>query len=99
MGGEGLRSRKVFVANLAAATTEEDLKEHFTRYGAVVDVHLVRDSKTKLPQRYGYVTFAETDSAEAAFVGDNHLNGRLMSVQRYDPKGGKYVVSADRWIL
>jgi RNA recognition motif-containing protein len=38
---------KLFIASLPAATTEENLKEYFSKFGEVVEASIARDPQTK----------------------------------------------------
>lgn len=57
---------KVYVDNLAAVTTERDLKELFSGYGNVVDVNIAVDRASHTPRGFGFVTMATPEGARAA---------------------------------
>ena len=52
-GQESEASRKIFVARLALATTEDDLDQYFKKYGKVLGVRIVRDYQTHISKRFG----------------------------------------------
>ena len=57
---------KVYVDNLAAATTESDLRKLFSAYGNVMDVNIVADRADHKPRGFGFVTMATSEGARAA---------------------------------
>ena len=59
------RSNTIFVRNLAFTCTDEDLDDHFTRFGGVRYARVVIDQGTERPRGTGFVCFYEKDSADA----------------------------------
>jgi len=57
---------KVYVDNLAAATTESDLMKLFSVHGNVVNVNIVVDRANHKPRGFGFVTMATPEGARAA---------------------------------
>jgi len=57
---------KVYVDNLAAATTENELMKLFSIHGNVVDVNIVVDRANQKPRGFGFVTMATSEGAQAA---------------------------------
>ena len=66
---------QVYVDNLAAATTEGDLKELFSPYGSVMAVNIAVDRASRKPRGFGFVTMATPESARAAIQA---LNGKAI---------------------
>lgn len=66
---------KVYVDNLAAVTTEKDLKELFSAYGNVMDVNIAVDHASHKPRGFGFVTMATPQGARAAI---HALNGKAI---------------------
>jgi cold-inducible RNA-binding protein len=64
---------KVYVDNLAAVTTEKDLKDLFSAYGNVMDVSIAVDHASHKPRGFGFVTMATPGGARAAIQA---LNGK-----------------------
>jgi|ERR1043166_5039310 multiple RNA-binding domain-containing protein 1 len=62
---------KLYVDNLAAATTENVLMEMFSPYGNVADVHIIVDGTNH--ELRGFVTMATPEGARAAIQA---LNGK-----------------------
>lgn len=62
-------SKRVFVGNLAFDARRETLKEHFEICGPVADVFLTTFEDSGKCKGYGWVTFEDLSSAEAAMRG------------------------------
>jgi len=56
----------IFVGNLTAAITAEDLRRHFAGYGTTINAIVMRDTATGLPLGYGHVYLVPEDAAQAA---------------------------------
>jgi len=76
---------KVFVGNLAFATTSEDLKALFADKGNVKDAQIIYRGRRSLG--YGFVTYeSEADAAAAiAAVNQTELNGRVVNCEIAKP--------------
>lgn len=70
-----LMNTKVYVDNLAAATTERDLMNLFAAYGNVADVNIAVDRTNHKPRGFGVVIMATSAGALAAIRG---LNGKAI---------------------
>jgi len=67
---------KLLVRNLSRKITEQQLLALFNDYGEVVSCDLVLDKENGQSKGFGFVTFADTDAAEAAIKA---LNGSKQS--------------------
>jgi cold-inducible RNA-binding protein len=70
-----IMNNKVYVDNLAAVTTEGELKNLFSAYGSVADVHIAVDHASHKQRGFGFVTMATPEGARAAIQA---LNGKAM---------------------
>ena len=59
---------KLYVGNLAEATTENGLRQLFSQAGQVVTVHLVRDLSSGQPEVHAFVTMATAAGAQKAMA-------------------------------
>lgn len=85
------RGRKIFVGGLSAELTEDDFKNYFEKFGRVTDVVVMRDSVTKRPRGFGFITFDSVQSVDSVLQNNFHeLNGRRVEVKRAIPKKGNY---------
>ena len=66
---------KIYVENLAADTTETELTDLFSTYGNVADVNIAVDGPDRKSRRFGCVTMATSEGAQAAIRA---LNGKIV---------------------
>ncbi|KAL5569238.1 hypothetical protein UlMin_025813 [Ulmus minor] len=57
---------KVFVGGLAWETQKEAMREHFEKYGEILEAVIISDKLTGRSKGYGFVTFKEADAAKKA---------------------------------
>lgn len=87
-------SQKLFVGNLAFATSEALLRETFEQYGEVSEVRCVVDRDTGRSRGFGFVTMGSAEDARRAMqeLDGSTLDGREIRVneaeQRRDGGGG-----------
>ncbi|ODM98126.1 Nucleolysin TIAR [Orchesella cincta] len=62
----------IFVGDLGAETTEDDLIKAFSPYGMISDCRVVRDMHTARSKSYGFLSFVTKENAEMAI---NQMNG------------------------
>lgn len=62
-------NKRVFVGNLGFDITKEDLQEHLSRCGNVLDVHLATFEDSGKCKGYGWVEFDTIEAGEAAVRG------------------------------
>ncbi|KAK1583281.1 hypothetical protein Q3G72_022445 [Acer saccharum] len=75
-------SGRLFVRNLPYTTTGDELRELFSKYGNVSEVHIVVDKDTKRSKGIAYILYTLPESASRAIDGlDNStFQGRLLHV-------------------
>ncbi len=81
-------SRKLFVGGLSWNTTDEGLREAFSRFGSVVEAKVVTDRETGRSRGFGFVSYqdaAEGASAQQAMDGSS-LDGRSIRVNAAEDK-------------
>lgn len=66
---------KVYVDNLTAATTENDLRDVFSAYGNVAEVNVSTDRSSGRSRGFGFVTMATPQGARSAIQA---LNGKAI---------------------
>ncbi|KAJ4979435.1 hypothetical protein NE237_010215 [Protea cynaroides] len=57
---------KVFVGGLAWETQKETMREHFVKYGEILEAVIIADKVTGRSKGYGFVTFKEAEAAKKA---------------------------------
>jgi len=92
-----VESRKLFVGGLSADTTENDLKEYFSTYGAVEAVVLKKDPNTQRSRGFGFVTFqSESNLNEAAAVSVHLIKGKKINPRKAKVQTSKMFVGGLR---
>ncbi len=96
-------NKKLFVGNLSWNTTSEGLHQAFSAFGEVTEATVISDRDTGRSRGFGFVTFAEESSAEAASAAldGTELDGRTIRVNeaqaRRDNRGGGGGGYRSRW--
>lgn len=79
--------KKIFVGGLSYTTTEETLTSHFSQYGELVDVVVMKFPDTKRSRGFGFVTYAEQDQVDACQDARPHvLDGKQVETKRATPR-------------
>ena len=83
---------RLYVGNLAYATSEDGLRNAFEVHGEVVNATVVMDRDTGRSRGFGFVEFADGDAAQSAMeaLDGSDLDGRNIKVNeaRERPRGG-----------
>jgi cleavage stimulation factor subunit 2 len=66
----------VFVGNVTANTTEEQLREIFQFVGPVKNIRILIDKDTGRPKGFAFIEYADANSALAAI---RHLDGHELN--------------------
>ncbi len=82
MRGKEEMAQKLYVGNLAYATSEEGLSAAFSQYGEVVSTIVIRDRETQRSKGFGFVEMAEQSCADAALttLDGTEIDGRKIRV-------------------
>lgn len=80
--------RKLYVGNLPYSVTEDELRELFSRSGAVDTVNVVRDNATGRARGFAFVEMATDADAQKAIteLHETQLGGRTLAVNEARPK-------------
>jgi heterogeneous nuclear ribonucleoprotein A1/A3 len=79
--------RKLFIGGLDFKTTEETLKEHFEKWGEVVDVVVMKDPNSKRSRGFGFITYKEENSVDEAQGSRPHtIDGKKVESKRAVPR-------------
>ncbi|XP_074297311.1 glycine-rich RNA-binding protein 4, mitochondrial-like [Silene latifolia] len=88
------RPTQLFVVDLPYAIDETSLKEAFSKFGEVKSARVILDPETRMSRGYGFVTFADAESAETALVAmdGKEFHGRSLRVSIFEkrPRIGGY---------
>jgi RNA recognition motif-containing protein len=82
---EGFVSAKVYVGNLSFKSTEEDVRQFFSKYGNVISVSLITDRDTGRPRGFGFVEMDDISKAVTEANG-KEFAGRALVVNEAKPR-------------
>ncbi len=68
--------KNLYVGNMEASTTDDDLRTAFAAYGTVGTVTIVKDKATGVPRGFAFVEMSDDKGAQEAILG---LNGSLLA--------------------
>ena len=72
---------KIYIGNLPFKMETNDLRAEFARFGEITDLFLVKDRETGRLKGFGFITFADSKSAQAALQMDGkEFSGRNLKV-------------------
>lgn len=78
---------KLFLGGISWETSEDGLRQHFSKYGNIVDCVIMSDPQTHRPRGFGFVTFDDPRSAVmAAKEQFQTIDGRRVEVKTAVPK-------------
>ena len=71
----------IYVGNLTAATTEEDLKEAFGTHGQINSIKIIKDFETGQSRGFGFVDMSQNEGKAAIdALNGADLNGNAIVV-------------------
>ncbi|KAJ0231523.1 RNA-binding protein 1 [Hirschfeldia incana] len=77
---------KLFVGGIPRETSEESLKQHFSKYGAVLGALVAKERATGQPRGFGFVRFANASDVDKALADSHFILGRAVDVKKAIPK-------------
>ncbi|CAB3988074.1 RNA-binding domain-containing, partial [Paramuricea clavata] len=82
------QKNKLFVGGLSQNVTQDTLYETFDKYGKIEDACIVMDKESGNSRGFGYVTFAESNDAEAAknALQAWSIDGKEINIEYANPK-------------
>ncbi|KAF5746749.1 putative RNA-binding family protein [Tripterygium wilfordii] len=87
MGSESQSEEaKLFVGGISRDTTDENLGDHFCKYGIVLNVLVAKDRITGSPRGFGFVRFADFSSVDKALQDPHVILGRTVEVKKAIPR-------------
>ncbi|CDW80303.1 heterogeneous nuclear ribonucleoprotein [Stylonychia lemnae] len=84
---------KIFVGGLDFKLTVEELKQHFSQYGEVVDAIILKDIYTGQSRGFGFVSFKDEDVAQNLIrnILVTTINGRKADIKTAEPKLNPFI--------
>ena len=83
-------AKKVFVAGLDYAVSDEQLETLFSQFGTVESAKVIIDHDTGRSKGFGFVEMSSDAECASAItsLNDTQYEGRMLSVKEAKPKGG-----------
>lgn len=80
-------TKKLFVGGLTPETTEENLKEIFSKAGAVESVKIIKHKFSDRSKGFGFVEMSSENEAQKAIelLNGTEINGRSVTVNEARP--------------
>jgi len=81
-------NKNLYVGNLSAGVSDEDLKANFTKAGEVATVNVIKDKFSGQSRGFGFVEMVTEEGAKAAIEMFNGgtIDGNTISVNEARPK-------------
>ena len=79
---------KLYVGNLPYSMRDDDLQQHFARFGQVASAKVMMDRDTGRSKGFGFVEMGSSEEAQAAIRGMNgqSFEGRALVVNEARPR-------------
>jgi cold-inducible RNA-binding protein len=83
-----MSNKKLFVGGISWDSTEDSLREAFSKFGPVESVKIVTDRDTGKSRGFGFVEYADADDAKEAMdsLNDTFVDGRKIRVNEATDK-------------
>ena len=85
-------TKKLYVGNLAFATTSDDLRDAFSEFGTVSSATVITDRETGRSRGFGFVEMEDGAEQAVEAMNGKELGGRTLNVNearpREDRRGG-----------
>jgi RNA recognition motif-containing protein len=80
-------AKKLYVGNLPYSTTDDILRDHFAKAGAVVSATVIQDKMTGRSKGFGFVEMTTDEEASAAIQmwDGKDMDGRTIRVSEAKP--------------
>ncbi|CCD22772.1 uncharacterized protein NDAI_0A06170 [Naumovozyma dairenensis CBS 421] len=79
-------SCKLFIGGLNWETTEEKLKDYFSKYGNVVDLKIMKDANSGRSRGFGFLSFEHPSSVDEVVKSQHILDGKVIDPKRAIPR-------------
>lgn len=80
------RLNKLFLGGLPDEVEEEEIRTHFSQYGQIIDLVIIRDKVTRQNRGFGFVTFKEARAMKEAFRIKQRLRDKTLDIKVAEPK-------------
>lgn len=90
----------IYVSNLSPFVVNEDLNNHFSKYGTVTAVNIIMDKFTNRSRGFGFITMPEDAEAEKAIqeMNGSLIDGKTIAASKAKPREEKPRTNySNRW--
>ncbi|ODQ77071.1 hypothetical protein BABINDRAFT_163804 [Babjeviella inositovora NRRL Y-12698] len=77
---------KMFIGGLNWDTTEEGLRDYFSKYGEIVDFTIMKDNNTGKSRGFGFLTFRDGRSVDEVLKTLHTVDGKMIDPKRAIPR-------------
>lgn len=77
---------KMFIGGLNWETTEDNLRDYFSKYGTVTEVKIMRDGNTGRSRGFGFLSFENASSVDEVVKTQHILDGKVIDPKRAIPR-------------
>ena len=82
-GNEEEQLRKLFIGGISLDTTDDGMREYFSKYGQITDCVVIRQQDSNRSKGFGFVTFETEEEADKCMSERPHfLDGRTIDAKR-----------------
>lgn len=86
-GGSSETHRKLFIGGLNYSTTDDTLREYFSKFGELVDCVVMKFRDTKRSRGFGFVTYATLEQVDECQSNRPHtIDGTKVETKRATPR-------------
>ncbi|GFE54079.1 RNA recognition motif domain containing protein [Babesia ovis] len=76
---------RIFVGGISDSVTEEEFKDYFSKYGAVVNYNFIVDKTTNKPRGFGFIIYENSVDVDKA-IGHHTKLGRNCEAKKAQPR-------------
>ncbi|XP_042468877.1 heterogeneous nuclear ribonucleoprotein A0-like [Zingiber officinale] len=85
--------RKLFIGGISWDTNEDDLREHFSKFGEVAEVVIMKDRNTGRARGFGFVVFTHPAVSERVVMEKHAIDGRIVDVKKAVPREDQQILN------
>eukprot|EP00298_Acanthocystis_sp_HF-20_P003212 c13576_g1_i2.p1 GENE.c13576_g1_i2~~c13576_g1_i2.p1 ORF type:complete len:213 (+),score=61.02 c13576_g1_i2:152-790(+) len=91
----GIRNNalSLFIGNISLNTTEDTLRNHFSKYIGIENICLVKDKVSGDSRGFGFINLYSEDDMNKIINESHEIDGSVLSVERAKPKENRSVGS------
>ncbi|KAG0485494.1 hypothetical protein HPP92_009347 [Vanilla planifolia] len=90
---------KLFIGGISWETSDERLREYFSKFGEVVEAMILKDRTTGRPRGFGFVVFADPAVAERVILEKHLIDGRMVEAKKAVPKDDQHMLNRNSSML